>query len=56
MTNIKVGRYQDPQAVGYAGWIEDEEKTWIAFIDLEGKPTFWLNREDKGGVTNANPG
>lgn len=53
MGNIKVGRYAEPNAVGYAGWIEDEAKTWVAFIDLEGHPTFWLHRDENGGVLDA---
>ena len=28
----------------WQGWIEDEEQTWIAFIDMQGKPVFFLNR------------
>lgn len=50
MSNVKVGRYADPKAVGWQGWIEDEERTWIAFVDLDGKPVFFLNRDNDGGV------
>ena len=49
--HIKVSRYPDPKAVGYAGWIEPADKTWIAFIDLGGAPTFFLHRDpETGGV------
>jgi hypothetical protein len=50
MSNITVGRYDNPKAVGFSGWIEPEDKSWIAFIDTEGKPTFFLNRDKSGGV------
>jgi len=47
---IKVGRYGQPEKVGWLGWIEDEERTWVAFIDLEGRPKFFLNRDPKTGA------
>jgi len=51
MGNIKVGRYDNPSAVGWSGWIEDEERTWIAFIGLDGRPVFFLHRDPStGGV------
>ena len=36
MKNIKIGRYADPQAIGYTGWIEPEDRTWTLFIGLDG--------------------
>ena len=50
MQNIIVGRYDHPQAVGYQGWIEPANREWIAFIALDGKPAFFLNREVAGAV------
>jgi hypothetical protein len=51
MSNIKVGRYSNPGAVGgWAGWIEPGDRSWIAFIDIDGKPLFFLNRDQDGGV------
>jgi hypothetical protein len=52
MGNIKVGRYPDPNAVGgWAGWIEDDSRSWIMFIDTEGRPLVFLNRDPvTGGV------
>ena len=49
MQDIKVSRYKDPKATGWAGWIEPSDKTWIAFIDLEGRPRFYLNRDPADG-------
>jgi hypothetical protein len=48
MQNIKVGRYKNPQAVGYAGWIDGE--SWIAFVDLDGRATVHLDRDETGAV------
>ena len=51
MCNISVSRYRNPQSVGWAGWIEPKDLSWIAFIDLKGTPVFFLNRDPKtGGV------
>ncbi len=50
MSNIHVGRYKYPKSVGYAGWIEPEDMSWIAFIDLKGIPTFYLDRNPKTGA------
>jgi hypothetical protein len=67
MGNITVGRYTETpelralaQEHGAAlvsdhwqGWIEPDDKSWIAFIDVAGKPTFYLNRDGDGGVIDA---
>lgn len=56
MQSINVKRYSDPVAVGYAGWIEPADKGWIAFIDLDGRPTFFLNRDpETGAVLSDDP-
>jgi hypothetical protein len=52
MMNIKVSRYPDPKAIGWAGYIFPEDNSWIAFIDLTGKPYFFLHRHP---VTGACP-
>lgn len=49
MCNITVGRYENPGSVGYQGWLEPEDKTWIAFVDLEGSPVFFLSRDPETG-------
>lgn len=68
MCNIKVGRYHKPTdeeraAVGpdinfpadrWMGWIEPEDLSWIAFIDADGRPVFFLDRNpETGGVLDA---
>jgi hypothetical protein len=49
MQNIKVTRYPDPKALGWAGYIEPEDLSWIAFIGLNGRPVFFLNRDPRTG-------
>lgn len=50
MSNITVGRYSDPKGVGWQGWIEPEDKTWIMFVDLEGRPLVFLDRDPETGA------
>jgi hypothetical protein len=52
MQNIKVGRYEKP--VDYAGWIEPEDRSWIAFIDMRGRATFFLERDETGAIVRRN--
>ncbi len=55
MQNIIVTRYDDPKAIGWAGYIEPADKAWIAFIDLKGKPRFYLYRCPVTGAVNDDP-
>lgn len=50
MQRIKVTRYTDPAAVGWAGYIEPEDESWIAFIGLDGVPVVFLSRSATGAV------
>ncbi len=51
MGNIKVRRYSDPETQKFwQGWIEPEDASWIMFIDAEGKPTVYLNRDPVTGA------
>ena len=50
MQKINVYRYPQPKAVGWAGTIEPEDKSWIAFIDLDGVPHFYLHRDETGAI------
>jgi hypothetical protein len=64
MQNILVRRYEKGFVDGvpmvgnfWQGWIEPEDGSWIAFIDIEGKPVFFLNRDpETGAVLDAPPG
>jgi len=48
--NITVGRYDNPADVGYQGWIEPGDKSWIAYVDSDGAPTVFLNRDPETGA------
>ena len=49
--NIHVGRYQHPTTQKYyKGWIEPDDKSWIAFIRADGIPEFFLDRDPSGAV------
>ena len=50
MNSIIVKRYANPKATGWQGWIEPEDRSWIAFVDLDGRPVFFLTRDQSGAV------
>lgn len=52
MTNISVHRYEHESIKeSWQGWIEPDDRSWIAFIDADGKPLVYLNRDpDTGAV------
>ncbi len=50
MKTIKVMRYENPKAIGWQGYLEPADRSWIAFINLDGAPVFFLNREPNGAV------
>lgn len=50
MQDIKVTRYSQPKRVGWAGYIEPADASWIAFVGLDGKPLFFLNRDPQSGA------
>lgn len=54
MQNIIVGRYAHPGA--WQGWIEPDDRSWIAFIDIAGRPVFFLNRDPVTGAVLDAPG
>lgn len=54
MTDIHVGRYSKPAEVGWQGWIEPADKSWVMFVDNDGGPVVFLNRDaDTGAVRPA---
>ena len=50
MQNITVGRYAHPEQVGFQGWIEPENRSWIVFVDLKGQPTLYTQRNSDGSI------
>lgn len=53
MGNIHVHRYAP--GGDYQGWIEPDDKSWIAFIDRDGRPTFFLHRDPETGAVIEAP-
>ncbi len=53
MADIHVGRYDHPAEVGYQGWIEPGDRSWVMFVDLDGRPVVFLDRDL---ATGAVPG
>jgi hypothetical protein len=48
--NITVGRYGNPASTGYQGWIEPDDRTWIAFAAADGHPVVFLDRDPETGA------
>ena len=62
MQNILVKRYPRGYVDGvpmvgefWQGYIEPEDGSWIAFIDRDGKPVFFLNRDPATGAVLDDP-
>lgn len=52
MGNITVTRYPKPADVGWQGYIEPDDRSWIAFIAMDGHPVFFLDRDPETGAVN----
>lgn len=51
MQNITVGRYQHESVTqAWQGWIEPDDKSWIAFISADGVPKVYLDRDPVTGA------
>lgn len=50
LCNITVGRYSDPGSVGFQGWIEPGDKSWVAFVGSDGHPLVFLDRDPVTGA------
>lgn len=53
MSNVSVHRYGED--VGYAGWIEPDDRSWIVFITDDNKPELFARRDATGGVLDDQP-
>lgn len=50
MPAITVSRYANPANVGgWLGVIEPADKSWIVFIDADGRPMLFPHRDENGG-------
>jgi len=47
---VTIGRYKHPEKIGYQGWIEDVDETWIMFVKLDGSTQTFLFRDKNGGL------
>jgi hypothetical protein len=50
MQKIKIERYDDPKAIGYQGYVEPEDRSWILYVENDGAPLFYPHRAEDGGV------
>jgi len=50
MQNITIGRYDHPESVGFSGWVEPEDRSWILFIKDDGSALFFPERDETGAV------
>lgn len=55
MKPIHVKRYDNPKSIGWAGYIEPDDKSWIAFVDLDGRPKVYLHRDETGRCLPDDP-
>lgn len=51
MSNITIGRYDDTSITDHwAGYIEPGDKSWIIFLDAEGRPAVYYPKREKSGA------
>ena len=52
MSNLTIGRYDHESITEhFAGYIEPADKSWIIYLDADGKPAlYWPERDADGGV------
>jgi hypothetical protein len=50
MKNIIVTRYKNPDKVGWLGYMEPKDKSWIMFVDRDNNPKIYLERDKKTGA------
>jgi len=48
MNVVEVGRYGNPEAVGFTGWVSTRD--WIVFEDRKGSLYVYNGRDENGGV------
>lgn len=55
MSEIHIHRYENPESVGWAGYIEPHDKAWILFVGLDGKTEFYPCRDQSTGAVIGDP-
>jgi hypothetical protein len=54
--NISAGYYPDiEESKLWGGWIEDDAKRWIIFLDKDGRPSVYFPVREANGGIKSNP-
>lgn len=54
--NISAGYYDGiAESRLWAGWIEDDAKSWIIFLDKNGRPSVYYPVREANGAVHSNP-
>lgn len=54
--NISAGYYDGiEESKLWAGWIEDDAKRWIIFLDKDGRPSVYYPVREATGAVHSNP-
>jgi hypothetical protein len=48
--NIQITRYANPEQLGYSGYIEPDDASWIIFLDSDGNPDVYFAQRDETGA------
>ncbi len=46
---LKIGRYSNPENIGYSGYLQPKDLSWIIYFGLDGRPTHYYPERDKDG-------
>jgi len=47
MQNIIIGRYSNPANIGFWGWVEPQDRSWILFLPVDDGPPVVYPKRDK---------
>lgn len=51
MANLKIERYDGDVSEDYSGLIEPDDRSWVIYLDNDGKPAlYWSERDEHGAV------
>lgn len=51
MADLRIERYDGEVSEDYAGIIEPRDRSWIIYLDNDGKPAlYWPQRDERGAV------
>lgn len=56
MSNLTIARYDESvHKIGYSGYIEPEDRSWIIYLDTDGKPSRYYPQRDNDGAVIGEP-